>query len=332
MRQEIAGQDGYQEGVVHVLNDPVDGSCQFPGLIERAQVPEVPAVLAASQRVLDVLADGGINIPPGGLVIPEGGVLGIHFRVVEGQFSSPKRAAVTDVLVDLADSQQTAVFPIGDEGGVDHLRPVVELLAERKPESQGIRAGQDDLHALGSVNIGQEGGGVDEVPHQRDLVQKHITEPQGAEPLHIPVQVRNRILLCGLDIGCFCRLLGRHVQHSLAEQCCFPSPPEAEEKADTVAPGAVQIGVQLAVAVPLLPASDILGQGQQGGAGHNVGLEFWHLPHHPSGSPEIAVLSSIPQPGLQVERNSPDNCLSVWLGLMHLCYKEDVRPLYLRWN
>ena len=203
---------------------------------------------------------------------------------------------------------------------------------ERKPESQGICARQNNLHALGGIDVGQEGRGVDEVPHQRDLVQKHITEPQGAELLHIPVQVRNRILLCGLYIGRFCRLLGRHVQHSLAEQGCLPSPPEAEEKADTVAPGAVQIGVQLAVAVPFLPAPNILGQSQQGRAGHNVGLECWHLSHHPSTSPEIAVLSSISQLGLQVERNSPDNCLSVWLRLIHLCYKENVRPLPFRWD
>ena len=157
-------------------------------------------------------------------------------------------------------------------------------------------------------------------------------EPQGTKLLHVPVQVRNRVLFCGLDIGRFCRILGSHVQHSLAEQCCFPSPPEAEEKADTVAPGAVQIGAQLAAAVPFLPAPDILGQSQQGRAGHNVGLECWHLPHHPSASPEIAVLSSISQPGLQVERNSPERCLSVRSCLKHLCYKEDVRPLQLRWN
>lgn len=73
------------------------------------------------------------------------------------------------------------------------------------------------------------------------------------------------------------------------------------------------------------PASASLGHsrtGTAGRAGHNVGLECRHLPHHPSASPEIAVLSSISQPGLQVERNSPDNCLSAWLGLMHLCYKR----------
>lgn len=40
------------------------------------------------------------------------------------------------------------MLSIGDEGGVDHLRPVVELLVEHRPESKGICAGQDNLHGL----------------------------------------------------------------------------------------------------------------------------------------------------------------------------------------
>ncbi len=68
------------------------------------------------------------------------------------------------------------MLPVGDEGGVDHLRPVVELPMEREPEAQGIRAGQVDLHPPRRIDIGQQSGRVDEVPNQRDLVQENIPE------------------------------------------------------------------------------------------------------------------------------------------------------------
>lgn len=65
-----------------------------------------------------------------------------YFRIVKGQLASPKGTATADILVNAVDSQQAAVFPVGNKSGVDRFCPVIELLAKGEPEPQGIRAGQ----------------------------------------------------------------------------------------------------------------------------------------------------------------------------------------------
>ena len=134
------------------------------------------ASLIAGQGVLDVLADCRVNVPPCGLVISEGCVLGIGMRVIKGRFTGPQGPSIADVLVDAVDPKQPAVLPVGDEGGVDGLGPVVQLLIHCQPESEGVRSGQHDLHPHGGKDIGEKGGGVDEVLHQRDLINEHILE------------------------------------------------------------------------------------------------------------------------------------------------------------
>ena len=166
--------------MVHVFNDAIDSPCQFSRLIERAQVAKVPAIFAADQGVLYVLADGSVNIPPGGLIVPEGGVLRVNLGVLKGQFPSPESSAVADILIDPTDAQQTAVLTVRNKGGMDGPGPVVQLLMECEPKTQGVRTGQDDLHTLGRVYIRQQGSGVDEVSYQRDFVQQNITETQSA--------------------------------------------------------------------------------------------------------------------------------------------------------
>lgn len=70
--------------MVHVLNDTVDRPRQFTGFIEGTEVAKVPAVLTADQGVLNVFADGGVDVPPGGLIIPERGVIRIDFGIFKG--------------------------------------------------------------------------------------------------------------------------------------------------------------------------------------------------------------------------------------------------------
>ena len=127
----------YQEGVVHILNDAVDGAGQLPSLIESTQMPEMPPVLVAGQRVLDVLADGGVDIAPGGLIIPEGGVLRVYLGIVEVQLPGPEGPAIADVIVNAVDSQQTAVLPIGNECGMNRLGPVIETRNRGNPSPTG---------------------------------------------------------------------------------------------------------------------------------------------------------------------------------------------------
>ncbi len=241
----------------------------------------MPAVLTAGQGVLDVFADGGVDVPPGGLVVPEGGVLRIDPGVLKGQFSGPEGAAIADVLINPADVQQAAVFPVGDKGGVDGPGPVIQLLMEREPKAQGIRAGQDDLHALGGIDVGQQGGRVDKVPDQRHLVQQDIAEAQGAEPLHVPVQLRHGVRRRGLDVSGPGRVLRCHIQHRLTQQGGFARPPQAVQQTYPVARRAVKVICQLGKAVPPPPPPDIFRQGKQGRAGHDTGMEAGviHDPH-----------------------------------------------------
>ena len=82
------------------------------------------ACLIAGQGMLNVFADRCIDVPPCGLIIPEGGVLGVDIFIVKGKLTGPQRPAIADIFINAVDPQQAAVFPIWDEGGVDGLCPV----------------------------------------------------------------------------------------------------------------------------------------------------------------------------------------------------------------
>ena len=108
----------------------------------------MPAVLTAGQGVLDVFADGGVDVPPGGLVVPEGGVLRIDPGVLKGQFSGPEGAAIADVLINPADVQarnlrqerdpakRTSVLDEIDTGTV--TRRLMDILDIRNQREQAV--------------------------------------------------------------------------------------------------------------------------------------------------------------------------------------------------
>ena len=68
-------------------------------------MPEVTSVLVAGQGVLDVLADGGFDVAPGGSIIPEGGALRVDIGIIKIQFSGPKGSAIADILINTVDPQ-----------------------------------------------------------------------------------------------------------------------------------------------------------------------------------------------------------------------------------
>ena len=115
---------------------------------------------------------------------------------------------------------------------------------------------------MGGVDIGQQSGGVDELPHQCDLVQQYIAEAQGMELHHVPVQVCYGVLHRDLDVGSPGSVLRRHIQHGLPEQGGLSRATQAEEQAYTVVCWAIEVVGQSLVAVPFLPAPNILGQRQ----------------------------------------------------------------------
>ena len=193
------------------------------------------ASLIAGQGVLNVLADRRVNVPPGGLVIPEGCVLGIGICVIKGRLTSPQGSAIADILIDAIDSQQPAVLPVGDEGGVDGLGPVVQLLIHCQPESEGVRSGQHDLHPHGGKDIGEKGGGVDEVLHQCDLIDEHILESRVKQFFHIPVHHSHGIGPAGFEIGGPRQIFLGHPSDGLAKHGGFSCPAQAEDQANPVA-------------------------------------------------------------------------------------------------
>ena len=114
---------------------------------------------------------------------------------------------------------------------------------EREPEAEGVRTGQDDLHSLGGIDVGEKGGGINEFWDQCHLIQQHIPEAGGPEAFHIPVQSGHGIQHRGLDISGFRRVLRGHVQHCLPKHGGLSSAAEAEEQAHPVILAGMEIGV-----------------------------------------------------------------------------------------
>ena len=71
-----------------------------------------------SQGMLDVFADRCIDVSPCGLIIPEGGVLGVDIFIVKSKLTGPQRPAIADIFINAVDPQRRLV-PVWDEGGVD---------------------------------------------------------------------------------------------------------------------------------------------------------------------------------------------------------------------
>ena len=234
---------------------------------------KMPAGLIAGQGVLDVPADRRVDIAPCRLVIPEGGVLGVGVRVVKCCFTGPQRPAIADILVDAVDPQQPAVFPVGDKGRVDGLGPVVQLLIHGQPEAQRVGTGQDNLHPHGGKDIGEDGGGIDEVAHQRNLINEYVLESRVKQLFQIPVHHRHIVCPAGFEIGGPRKSLAGHPSDGLPEHGGFSRPAQAEDQADPVAPRAVQVILQLRKAVPPLPALYPLEHGGQPSAGNDTGFK-----------------------------------------------------------
>jgi len=210
--------------VVHILDDPVDGTGQLTGLIQSVQMAEMSACLIAGQGMLNVFADRCINVPPCGLIIPERGILGVDIFIIKGKLTGPQRSSVADIFINAVDPQQAAVFPVWDEGGMDGLCPVIQLLIHRQPEAKGVRAGEDDLHAHRRKYIGEKRRRVDEIPHQGDLINEYIAEARIEQFFQIPVHHGHGIASAGFDIGRAAEILFAHSGDGLPEHGSLSGP------------------------------------------------------------------------------------------------------------
>ena len=149
--------------MVHAFDDTVDCVGKLIGFIEIDQVSEVTAVFTASKAVLNVLADGCVDISSCRFIITEGGICDIQNGIVEINLSCTQRSAITNILIDIVDAQKSCVFTEGDKRGVDHLHSVIELFVFGKPKSQRIGSRHHDLDTLHRIDVGEQRGRVNKV-------------------------------------------------------------------------------------------------------------------------------------------------------------------------
>ena len=137
----------------HILDDSINGVRKLACIVKRLQVSIIPTILAAIQRVLNVLADCSINIATGGFIIPERSIICIYIFVVECKFSGTKSTTVTNILIDAVNAQQSTMLSEGNVGCVNCYSTVVKFLTKCEPKAQRIRSGKNNLHSHGCIDI-----------------------------------------------------------------------------------------------------------------------------------------------------------------------------------
>ena len=90
--------------MVHVLEDAVDCVGELIGFVKINEVPEVTAAFTASKAVLNVLADGCVDISSCRFIITEGSIGDIQIGIVEINFSCTQRSSVSNILIDIVDA------------------------------------------------------------------------------------------------------------------------------------------------------------------------------------------------------------------------------------
>ncbi len=141
--------------------------------------------------MLDVFADGCINVAAGGCFVPKGGIAFQGILIVKGKLARPERIAVTDVFVDVVNARQATVFPERDEGGVQCTGAFIKLLMQGKPEAEGICPGEHDLTPHHGINIREKGCGINEVFHEGNLIYEEIAVTLAVQLLQILIHVRH---------------------------------------------------------------------------------------------------------------------------------------------
>ena len=156
------------EAVVDIFYHAVDHVGKFAFPVKLGKLSEMSAVLIVFQRMLNVSRNGCIDIFACFLGIGKGRI----FVVVDAAHAH--RSAVTDIRIDSGDTKNRFKFAVRDKGGMQIDTPVVELIASCKYKSEGVRAGQYDLHPTACIDIRKERGAFDEIRKQSDFVENDI--------------------------------------------------------------------------------------------------------------------------------------------------------------
>ena len=151
---------------------------------------EVPLVLIAAQRVLDVAGNGGIHVFVSAFLAGKGGGL------VVVNTAETHGAAVADILVDAVDVEDRFKLAVRDECGVQQNAAVIKLFVLGKEKAQRVRAGEHDFHAAGCKHVRKQRCPLDEILHQRHFIEKHIAKALRFQCLEVAVHVCQRVF-CG---------------------------------------------------------------------------------------------------------------------------------------
>ena len=73
---------------------------------------------------------------------------------------------------------------------------VVKLLVLGKKEAQRVRAREHDFHAAGRKHVRKQCRALDEILHQRHLIEEHIVKALRFQCLEVTVHVCQRVF-CG---------------------------------------------------------------------------------------------------------------------------------------
>ena len=162
------------KAVVYVLHNAVDNIGQLTFFVKLPQLIEVFAVMVIFQCMLNIAADGGINILSGTFIVPKRDLVKGGIRIVKAHIFHFQRSAVFNIRIDRTDVQEPRILPKGNKRGVDRHASVVQFIAVRHSETKRVRTGNNDFHAHHAEHIGKHGSGVDEVAQERNFINKHI--------------------------------------------------------------------------------------------------------------------------------------------------------------
>ena len=180
-------------------------------------------------------------------------------------------AAVADILVDAVNAEDRFKLAVRDECGVQQNAAVVKLLVLGKEKAQRVRAGEHDLHAAGRKHVRKQCRALDEILHQRHLIEEHIAKALRFQCLEVAVHVCQCVFCGNLDERRFRQLCVAHLRENLADHGGFPRPAQAVENEHLVLRLAVDKVVQLPEALAPAIAANRCRKGTQRLAGADIG-------------------------------------------------------------
>ena len=222
-------------------------------------------VLIAAQGVLDVAGDSGVHIFVGTFLAGKrGGLVVVDAAETHG-------TAIADILIDAVNAEDGFKLTVRDECGVQQDAEVVKLLILGKEKAQRVFAGEHDFHAAGRKHIRKQRCALDEILHQRHLVEEHIAKALRFQCLEVAVHICQCVFCSDLNERCLGKLCAAHLRKNLADHGGFSCPAQAVEDKHLVLLPAINVVVQLSEALALAIAANRCRKGTQRFAGADIG-------------------------------------------------------------